>query len=101
MLSCPDAVPAAHLAPLRYAYFNAAGEESKPCVIACDGCGAECVEQSWFVNEEDICPACYEKAGGVTGKYAGAEYQEDGEPCAQPAAKKKAKTEGGQPAPPS
>lgn len=67
----------------RYAYFNADGEIDNPAQIACDGCGAECVEQSWFCNDEDICPACFEAAGGDTGKYAGAEYQEQGEAATQ------------------
>jgi hypothetical protein len=71
----------------RYNYFNEAGEIDSPAEIACDGCGAECVAQSWLTAaEEDICPACYKAAGGATGRYAGAEYQEQGEACAEPPA---------------
>jgi len=66
----------------RYNYFNEAGTIAVPAQISCDVCGVECFTQSWLTTEEeDVCPACYKKD---LKKYAGAEYQEKGETCAEP-----------------
>lgn len=34
-------------------------------VIACDSCGVECTEESWFLatTEEDFCPQCHKEKG--------------------------------------
>jgi uncharacterized cupin superfamily protein len=49
-----------------------------PPAIVCDVCDQGCVEESYFMAEEeqDICPACFEKD---TDKYPGAEHQKEGE----------------------
>ena len=73
-----------------YHYFNEDGEmcaePSKAIpVMACDvdGCGKECVEQSFFMTEtsEDICPKCHAKARGADKKrFASAVQCKLGEP---------------------
>jgi uncharacterized cupin superfamily protein len=65
-----------------YNYFDASGTIAQPARISCDVCGVECFTQSWLTKEEeDVCPACYKKDSE---KYVGAEYQEEGEACAEP-----------------
>jgi len=84
--------------------FEANGEEAEeaPSII-CDKCGAECFEESYFVEEGDldICPACVKKARGAEKKkYATAVKQMQGETASTypapadpaPAAKKARKT---------
>jgi uncharacterized cupin superfamily protein len=67
-----------------YAVF---ADEDVP-AITCDVCSEGCVEESYFVEEEesDICPKCYKKDKE---KYAGAEHQKEGEAWVEPAVEKK------------
>ena len=53
-------------------------DEDDPPAITCDVCSKGCVEESYFIKEDesDICPKCYEKDKV---KYAMAEHQKDGE----------------------
>jgi uncharacterized cupin superfamily protein len=54
------------------------GDEEDVPAITCDVCNEGCVEESYFVKEDesDICPTCYEKDED---KYSGAEHQKEGE----------------------
>jgi uncharacterized cupin superfamily protein len=58
-------------------------DAAEPPAISCDGCGADCFAESYFVaeGEEDICPKCYEKDEE---KYSGAEHQKEGEKWVEP-----------------
>ena len=70
------------------------GEDGEPCVaapaIACDLCGADCFEESWYyagIDELDICPACFTNAqakGHAGPRFAGAEHQMQGVRVAKP-----------------
>ena len=46
-----------------YAYFDSDGNRTVSNAIACDSCGCDCWEDSYFlpVSEEDWCLECYSK----------------------------------------
>lgn len=40
----------------KYGYFGPDGKEIETTDLTCDICGADCWEESWHLEEEDICP---------------------------------------------
>jgi uncharacterized cupin superfamily protein len=65
-------------------------DEDAPPAIVCDVCDEACVEESYFMPEEeqDICPKCFLKDRD---KYAGAEHQKEGEKWDEPEKEEKPK----------
>jgi hypothetical protein len=43
--------------------------------IECDECSEDCLEKSYFIDDMDLCPSCFEKNAV---KFAGAEDQKHG-----------------------
>jgi len=63
----------------RYVYLDDSGKEMEEEGLTCDVCQSDCWEQSWSINEQDLCDACHQKD-----PLEGAEYQEQGQPAELP-----------------
>ena len=74
----------------RFCYFDEDGTEISGNVkIACDECSEDCWENSYFIDDMDICLACFE---ANTTKFAGAEEQQHGVAVQKKKVKKKKRT---------
>ncbi|KAJ1438746.1 hypothetical protein B484DRAFT_444426 [Ochromonadaceae sp. CCMP2298] len=72
--------------PMRkhYCYFDEEGNETQANNLTCDKCGADCWEESYLCNDEDICTGCWTKKA-----YPDFEYQREGEAFVKPKASRK------------